>query len=195
MSIDYEYDWTRVEALLKTWPGLGRRPSPAEVEALVTAYAYPNGRDRAGRCDPLELEDCLRELMQEDEKGAHPMPKIVGARIGLRRARAHHEVAEALDDLYKSEPAEDWVVAHALARGSSVAALMVAVAERHGRNIAPRHDPAACDLCEVERLEDDNAKALQAAYGSEWRSVDEALLARLAFLAELDERFPWRVKP
>lgn len=192
-TTDYEYDWSRIEAMLKTWPGLSRRPSPAELEALVTAYAYPNGRDRASRCDPLELEDALRELIQEDEKGSHPMPRVVAARVGLIRLRAHPSVGDALEPLERDEPAEAWVLAHAIARGSATMVMMRALARRHGRDEHPVHNEATCPLCERERLLESKRIELAATHGEHWRRVFEAQDELRAYALELDQRFPWAV--
>jgi hypothetical protein len=193
LSVYQHYDWSRIEAILRTWPGASRI-SPDALDAYVSAVVYPNGRDRAARTDdPVEVERTLLELMQEDTQGKRPPIGVVVARLGLRRALAHAEVAGELDDVYKSEPAEDWVVAHALDRGLPITGLLIAVARRHGRNVAPEHDRAACELCEVERLEQAKEAGLELAYGPDWRRIDAATLELADYVRGLDVRYPWRL--
>ena len=193
LTIYEHHDWSRIETMLRTWPGASRI-SPDALDAYVAALVYPNGRDRAARTDdPVEVERTLLELLQEDTVGRRPPIGIVVARLGLRRVRAHAEVAEGLDDVYTAEPAEDWVVAHALDRELPIAALLIAVARRHGRDVAPDHDRDVCELCEVERLEQAKELNLEITYGSEWRKIDAATVELADYVRELDARYPWRV--
>jgi hypothetical protein len=188
---DYDLDWSRVELLIKTWPGANPL-GPDRVDAYLDAYAYPNGRDRASRTDPVELERVLVELRGDDAKGERPTSAVVKDAIVRDRFTRSPGLVRALADEV-DEPAEDWALAHALATHSPIAKLMRHVAERHGRPTNPPHLPESCPQCSVDAAERAEVERLHAEYGPEWRNVTAALDEQAAHAAQLDVEYPWRL--
>ena len=195
MTDIYEHhDWARVEALIKTWPA-ATRIAPDALAGYMQALIYPNGRDRAARTDdPLALERALLELIQEDTTGKRPPIGAVVERLALHRqeTRALHERFDREAEPDGGPPA-DWVVAHAVALGGPELPLVLASARRHGRPLAPEHDPRACPACYVIQRRRETETALTVHYGSGWNHNGEALDKWAQFEQELEAEFQARV--
>ena len=201
---DYELDWSRCEALIKTWPNASNL-GPERLKAAIQAYAYPHGRDRAARCNPLELEEVLLELIQETS-GERPTPKEVANRLGVVRVRnnpglkAALEGAEVVDD-----PVPDFVLAHLRAMQKAAPSLYrpemiaraVAAAIRHGRNPNPMHELGKCEACARARDEDRRLVEMVERFGSNWRrKLDPEIVAEvIRHQNELAELWPWSRNP
>lgn len=184
-------EWERVAERIKTWPGAAKL-TRADVDAYMTVFRRPYGRDTP-RCDPIELERLIDDLIAQDVRGARATPAAMLEALRIRR-RAHvSRVDEGViryADSFEGEPPNAQDTAHASARGLSLAGLMRAVRSKHGLDPWPEHLPGECPQCAQELAVRALEGRLEAELGSGYKRLPQYARELETLEAELAERFP-----
>ena len=183
----YEYDWTRCEALVKTWPNasnlgpIGSRRRYRHTPIRTAAI----GRRVATRSSSRRF--CSSSFKKRT--GERPTPKAVANRLGVIRVRNNPGLRAALATEHElvDDPVPDFVLAHLRAmqaaaptqgRGA-VLAQAIACATRHGRPLNPMHDLGKCEACARSRDEDRRLVEMVDRFGPNWRhKLDPEIVAR-----------------